>query len=56
MLRMENITVQAVRFLYGSTTDGLKMEILNDRTINLAEIEIRLIIIIISLVTHVLFF
>lgn len=42
--------MQGVRSLYGSTTEGLKMEKLNGRRIGLTGIDIISIIIIISLV------
>lgn len=45
-----NIMMQGVRSLYGSTTEGLKMEKLNGRRISLTGIDIMSMIIIISLV------
>ena len=55
MLRMgNNITVQKVRYLHGSTVDGLKIQRLNEEIINIFGTGIILIVIITSLVIHIL--
>lgn len=53
-LRMEYITMQGVRTLYSATRDGLTMEKISEGTICLGGIDVRSIIIAISLIIHIL--